>query len=82
VLALSELGSNLFTSMLESLVEAPLIVTDFPKLTILQLTYYCNLRCIHCCVDAGTGRGRELTTRQIMTVIDQLGELKIWIARW
>ncbi len=49
----------------------------------LDITNDCNLRCTHCCVSAGeNGRGRELTTEELFTVIERImyfnpGEISI-----
>lgn len=46
-----------------------------PHYCVWELTLACNLRCGHCGSDAGTARGRELTTAECLDVVDQLAEL-------
>ena len=43
-----------------------------------EVTYACNLRCIHCLSDSGRKRDDELTTEQAMQVIDQLAARKVF----
>jgi mycofactocin radical SAM maturase len=43
-----------------------------------EVTYACNLACIHCLSDAGRKRPGELTTAQCLRVIDRLSDLKIF----
>lgn len=43
-----------------------------------EVTYACNLSCIHCLSDSGRKRAGELTTEQALQVIDQLAALKVF----
>jgi mycofactocin radical SAM maturase len=43
-----------------------------------EVTYACNLSCIHCLSDSGRKRKGELTTEQALQVIDQLSALKVF----
>jgi len=43
-----------------------------------EVTYNCNLSCIHCLSDSGRKRKGELTTRQSLRVIDELAALKVF----
>ncbi len=43
-----------------------------PQLISLQLTNRCNLRCIHCCMDAGDNDGGEMSTLEIKQIIDKI----------
>lgn len=44
------------------------------KIVSLQLTNRCNLRCKHCCVDAGEKKIKELTTIEMKKVLDKIIE--------
>jgi mycofactocin radical SAM maturase len=43
-----------------------------------EVTYACNLACIHCLSDAGPKRTGELTTTQCLRVIDSLSNLNVF----
>jgi mycofactocin radical SAM maturase len=43
-----------------------------------EVTYACNLSCIHCLSDSGRKRDGELTTEQALRVIDQLAAEKVF----
>ncbi len=43
-----------------------------------EVTYTCNLTCIHCLSDSGARKKSELTTAQCMRVIDTLAEQKVF----
>jgi mycofactocin radical SAM maturase len=43
-----------------------------------EVTYACNLSCIHCLSDSGRKREGELTTEQALRVIDQLAARKVF----
>jgi mycofactocin radical SAM maturase len=43
-----------------------------------EVTYACNLSCIHCLSDSGRKRKGELTTEQALQVIDQLAAVKVF----
>lgn len=43
-----------------------------------EVTYACNLSCIHCLSDSGRKRAGELTTEQALGVIDQLAAEKVF----
>ncbi|HIJ55574.1 MAG TPA: mycofactocin radical SAM maturase [Deltaproteobacteria bacterium] len=43
-----------------------------------EVTYACNLSCIHCLSDGGKKRRGELTTEECMQVIDTLSEMKVF----
>jgi mycofactocin radical SAM maturase len=43
-----------------------------------EVTYACNLSCIHCLSDSGRKKPDELTTEQCLTVIDQLAAAKVF----
>ncbi len=43
-----------------------------------EVTYSCNLSCIHCLSDSGRRRPRELTTGECLQVIDILAARKVF----
>jgi mycofactocin radical SAM maturase len=43
-----------------------------------ELTYACNLQCIHCLSSSGTRDPRELTTEQAFAVLDELRDLQVF----
>jgi mycofactocin radical SAM maturase len=43
-----------------------------------EVTYACNLRCIHCLSESGAPRPGELTTRQALDLIDTLSAAKVF----
>ncbi len=43
-----------------------------------EMTYKCNLSCIHCLSDSGSKRKDELTTKECIKVIDTLSAMKVF----
>ena len=43
-----------------------------------EVTYACNLSCIHCLSDSGSKRNGELTTEECLQVIDSLAAIKVF----
>ncbi len=43
-----------------------------------EVTYKCNLSCIHCLSDSGPKRNGELTTKKCLKVIDELAAMKVF----
>lgn len=43
-----------------------------------EVTYRCNLSCIHCLSDSGPKRKGELTTKECLGVIDELSAMKVF----
>ena len=43
-----------------------------------EVTYTCNLRCIHCLSDSGPKRKGELSTEECLQVIDALAAMKVF----
>jgi len=43
-----------------------------------ELTYSCNLQCIHCLSSSGVRDPRELTTEQAFAVLDELRDLQVF----
>jgi mycofactocin radical SAM maturase len=51
---------------------------DAPICLTWELTYACNLACIHCLSSSGRRDPNELTTRQCEAVIDELQAMKVF----
>lgn len=51
---------------------------DAPICLTWELTYACNLACIHCLSSSGRRDPRELTTQECKTVIDELARLQVF----
>ena len=62
--------SNL-TTQLKGGLDAPICLT-------WELTYACNLQCIHCLSSSGRRDPRELDTDQVKNVLDQLRDLQVF----
>ncbi len=43
-----------------------------------EMTYRCNLSCIHCLSDSGSARAGELTTGECLQIIDDLSAMKVF----
>ena len=56
---------------LESGLESPICLT-------WELTYACNLACVHCLSSSGRRDPRELTTGECMAVIDELERMQVF----
>ncbi|MEM4492839.1 MAG: radical SAM protein [Pyrobaculum sp.] len=42
-----------------------------------NITRRCNLRCVHCYIDAGPAEAGELTTKEALDVVDQMAEVGV-----
>ena len=51
---------------------------DAPICLTWELTYACNLSCVHCLSSSGRRDPRELTTEECFAVIDELERLKVF----
>jgi mycofactocin radical SAM maturase len=51
---------------------------DAPICLTWELTYACNLQCVHCLSSSGQRDERELTTAEAKAVLDQLRELQVF----
>ena len=51
---------------------------DAPICMTWELTYACNLACVHCLSSSGRRDPRELTTVQVLTVIDELRTMQVF----
>ena len=49
-----------------------------PPLVWLEITKHCNLKCPHCYIDGGEKREHELSTDEIIAVIDDLADMGVW----
>lgn len=47
----------------------------YPQSTVWEITFACNMRCLHCGTSAGNKRPDELTDDETYRVIDELAEL-------
>jgi len=62
----------------ETLVEQMKGGLDAPICLTWELTYACNLECVHCLSSSGRRDPRELTTEQCIAVLDELRELQVF----
>src|SRR5207244_9544812 len=51
---------------------------DSPICLTWELTYACNLSCVHCLSSSGRRDPRELTTAECMAVIDELQRMQVF----
>lgn len=51
---------------------------DAPICLTWELTYACNLQCVHCLSSSGMRDPRELTTEQAKTVLDELRDMQVF----
>jgi mycofactocin radical SAM maturase len=51
---------------------------DAPICLTWELTYACNLRCLHCLSSSGLRRENELTTAEARQLIDEWAEMKVF----
>jgi len=58
-------------SQLKSGLDAPICLT-------WEITYACNLQCVHCLSSSGTRDPRELSTAQAKAVLDELRDLQVF----
>ncbi len=50
-------------------------VDVFPEAVVWEITFACNMRCIHCGTSAGKRRPDELTTKEALDLVDELAGL-------
>jgi mycofactocin radical SAM maturase len=60
------------------LVEQLAFGLDAPICLTWELTYGCNLQCVHCLSSSGVRDPRELSTAEAMAVIDELAALQVF----
>jgi mycofactocin biosynthetic radical S-adenosylmethionine protein MftC len=51
---------------------------DAPICLTWELTYACNLACIHCLSSSGRRDPRELSTEECKAVIDELAKMQVF----
>ncbi len=51
---------------------------DAPICLTWELTYACNLACVHCLSSSGKRDPRELSTRQCKDIIDELERMQVF----
>ena len=51
---------------------------DAPICLTWELTYACNLSCVHCLSSSGRRDPRELTTQECLAVVDELNALQVF----
>ena len=51
---------------------------DAPICLTWELTYACNLACVHCLSSSGRRDPRELSTAEALSVVDQLADLSVF----
>src|SRR6195952_2303479 len=51
---------------------------DAPICLTWELTYACNLSCVHCLSSSGKRDPRELSTQQCMDIIDELERMQVF----
>ena len=42
---------------------------------MIEITNRCNLRCVHCGSSSGSAREDEMSTGELMRVVDEVGEM-------
>lgn len=62
----------------ESLVSQLKLGLDAPICLTWELTYACNLQCVHCLSSSGRRDPRELTTAEAFAVLDELRQLQVF----
>ena len=62
----------------KSLVEQMKGGLDAPICLTWELTYACNLECVHCLSSSGQRDERELSTAQAKAVLDELRDLQVF----
>jgi len=65
------MSASQLTDQLKQGLDAPICLT-------WEVTYGCNLACIHCLSSSGRRDPRELSTAEAMAVIDELRELQVF----
>jgi mycofactocin radical SAM maturase len=66
------------TVMVDSLVDQFALGLDAPICLTWELTYACNLSCVHCLSSSGRRDPGELTTAECKVVIDTLERMKVF----
>ncbi len=66
------------TAPVPRLIEQFELGLDAPICLTWELTYACNLACVHCLSSSGKRDPRELSTRQCMDIIDELKRMQVF----
>ena len=69
--ALSPITQSGLADQMKAGLDAPICLT-------WELTYACNLQCVHCLSSSGRRDPRELTTVEAEAVIDELGRMQVF----
>ena len=51
---------------------------DAPICLTWELTYACNLACVHCLSSSGRRDPRELSTEEVMALVDEMAAMQIF----
>ncbi|MEZ5256162.1 MAG: mycofactocin radical SAM maturase [Ilumatobacteraceae bacterium] len=65
------MSAETLTTQMKAGLDAPICIT-------WELTYACNLECVHCLSSSGQRDPRELTTAEAMRVVDELRALQVF----
>ena len=65
------MSGKALASQLKAGLDAPICLT-------WEITYACNLQCVHCLSSSGTRDPRELSTAQAKAVLDELRDLQVF----
>lgn len=65
------MSGKTLTTQLKAGLDAPICLT-------WEITYACNLQCVHCLSSSGTRDPRELSTDQAKAVLDELRDLQVF----
>ena len=72
----SELKDFLIHIEKKGFLESAKLKEEEPEISLqLYLTSQCNLKCIHCYMDAGKGTNDELSTDEFISIIDEFAKL-------
>lgn len=50
-----------------------------PFSIMFELTYRCNFKCLHCYISGSHEEKKELSTKQIFSILDELNEMEVFI---
>lgn len=64
--------------LLEELEVRPGFHLNTPLLVWFEITRKCNLACPHCYIDAGNPRDEELTTSEILHLLEEMAQMGVW----
>ena len=67
-----------FTQSMEDVVDGVSRGLDAPICLTWELTYGCNLACVHCLSSSGRRDPGELTTSELISVVDELAAMQVF----